>query len=141
MPSEDIDANDTLELLASLGILGNYVVERELGRGGMGIVYAATHRVLGRPAAIKVLLDTQHRDQIERFFNEARAAMAIDHPGIVKIHDVGWASDGRAYIAMELLVGESLAVQLQRGPLPIRVAVERGKQIADALGAAHAAGI
>ena len=107
------------------GVIGNYVLERELGRGGMGVVYAATHRVLGRPAAIKVLLAStlEHRDRVERFFNEARAAMAIDHPGIVKTYDVGIDHGGRAYIAMELLAGESLATRLRQGPLPLRLAV------------------
>jgi serine/threonine-protein kinase len=124
-------------------IIGNYVVDRELGRGGMGIVYAARHRVLGRPAAIKVLLvDTiQHRDRVERFFNEARAAMAIDHPGVVKIYDVGIAADDRAYIAMELLAGSSLSARLQRGPLPIRTATDYARKIAAALVAIHGAGI
>ena len=125
------------------GIIGNYVIERELGRGGMGVVYAAKHRVLGRPAAIKLLLANtiEHRDRVERFFNEARAAMAIDHPGVVKIYDVGVAADDRAYIAMELLDGHSLASRLEHGPLPLRVAVDFARQIADALAAAHAAGV
>ncbi|MEO8702152.1 MAG: protein kinase [Kofleriaceae bacterium] len=125
------------------GIIGNYVVEHELGRGGMGVVYAAKHRVLGKPAAIKVLLANtiEHRDRVERFFNEARAAMAIDHPGVVTIHDVGIASDDRAYIAMELLDGSSLATHLQRGPLPLRTAIDYARQIADALAAAHDAGV
>ncbi|MEJ7603259.1 MAG: serine/threonine-protein kinase [Kofleriaceae bacterium] len=124
-------------------MIGNYVLERELGRGGMGVVYAATHRVLGRPAAIKVLLTStiEQRDRVERFFNEARAAMAIDHPGIVKTYDVGIDHGGRAYIAMELLDGGSLATRLRQGPLPLRLAVQFARQIADALAAAHRAGV
>ena len=130
-------------MVDSQGVIGNYVLERELGRGGMGVVYAATHRVLGRPAAIKVLLAStlEHRDRVERFFNEARAAMAIDHPGIVKTYDVGVDHGGRAYIAMELLGGSSLATRLRHGPLPLRLAVQFARQIADALAAAHRAGI
>jgi hypothetical protein len=109
----------------------------------MGVVYAARHRVLGRPAAIKLLLANtiQHRDRVERFFNEARAAMAISHPGIVEVYDVGVATDERAYIAMELLAGASLTSRLERGPLPLRVAIDYARQIADALGAAHAVGV
>jgi serine/threonine-protein kinase len=124
-------------------IIGNYVVDRELGRGGMGVVYAGTHRVLGHPAAIKVLsIDTiQHRDRVERFFNEARAAMAIDHPSVVKIYDVGIGGDDRAYIVMELLAGSSLARRLAGGALPVRTAVDYARRIAAALVAIHNAGI
>jgi eukaryotic-like serine/threonine-protein kinase len=130
-------------VVARPAVIGNYVIERELGRGGMGIVYAASHRVLGHPAAIKVLaIDTiQHRDRVERFFNEARAAMAIDHPAVVKIYDVGIGADDRAYIAMELLAGSSLSGWLSRGPMPIRTAVDHARRIAAALVAIHAAGI
>lgn len=125
------------------GIIGNYLVERELGRGGMGIVYAAKHRVLGRPAAIKLLLasSADDRGRVERFFNEARAAMAIDHPGVVKIFDVGISAEDRPYIAMELLDGVSLASLLGAGGLPIRQAVDYACQIASALAAAHDAGV
>jgi eukaryotic-like serine/threonine-protein kinase len=126
----------------SRGIIGNYLLDRELGRGGMGIVYAATHRVLGRPAAIKLLLADSHRDdRIQRFFNEARAAMAIRHPGVVEVYDVGIANDGRPYLAMELLAGGTLTSRLARGPLPLRIAVDYARQIADALAAAHAVNI
>jgi eukaryotic-like serine/threonine-protein kinase len=117
-------------------MVGNYVIERELGRGGMGVVYAAHHRVLGKRAAIKVLADPAQ--DVERFFNEGRAAMAIEHAGVVRVFDVGRASDGRAYIAMELLDGESLAARLSRGPLPVRVALGYARQIAEALAAVHA---
>ncbi len=125
------------------GIIGNYVVERELGRGGMGVVYAAKHRVLGRPAAIKLLLanTSEDRGRVERFFNEARAAMAIDHPGVVKIYDVGIAADDRPYIAMELLDGVALASLVAPAGLPIRQGVEYACQIASALAAAHDAGV
>ena len=107
----------------------------------MGVVYAAKHRVLDRSAAIKLLLANtiEHRDRVERFFNEARAAMAIDHPGVVKVYDVGVAGDGRAYIAMELLDGESLATRLTHPPR-VSLAFLRyvGCEIARAVGAAHA---
>jgi eukaryotic-like serine/threonine-protein kinase len=123
-------------------VVGNYLLGRELGRGGMGRVYAATHRVLGHEAAIKVLLPelTAMREQMERFFNEARATRAIAHPGLVEILDVG-VDAGRAYIAMELLAGESLGARLRRGRLPVRTAVELARAIADPLAAAHAQAI
>ena len=117
-------------------VVGNYLIDREIGRGGMGVVYAATHRVLGKRAAIKVLANPDQ--DVERFFNEGRAAMSIEHPNVVRVFDVGRASDGRAYIAMELLEGESLASRLRRGPLPVRVAVGLAQQIAEALVAVHA---
>jgi serine/threonine protein kinase len=121
-------------------MVGNYVIERELGRGGMGVVYAARHRVLGKPAAIKVLANPD-QSNVERFFNEGRAAMAIEHEGVVRVYDIGRASDGRAYIAMELLDGSALSVLLARGPLPVRTAVGYALQIARALAAVHAVDI
>ena len=123
-------------------IVGNYVLGRELGRGGMGVVYAATHRVLGHRAAIKLLLpDTSHHPaKIERFFNEARAATAIDHPGILRVLDVG-IHDGRAFIVMEYLDGTSLAARIANGPMPIRTTILFATQIAEALAAAHEARI
>jgi len=117
-------------------VVGNYLIDREIGRGGMGVVYAATHRVLGKRAAIKVLANPDQ--DVERFFNEGRAAMSIEHPNVVRVFDVGRASDGRAYIAMELLDGESLSARLRRGALPVRTAVGIALQIAEALIAVHA---
>src|SRR4051794_1398851 len=91
---------------AMVGVtVGNYQIVRQIGEGGMGAVYLATHAILGRRAAIKVLLPevSQRRDVVGRFFNEARAATAIKHPGIVEIYDFGFLPDGSAYIAMEYL--------------------------------------
>ncbi len=123
-------------------VLGNYRIERELGRGGMGVVYVATHALLGRFAAIKVLLPKYSRDEhiVQRFFNEARAAAAIKHPGIVEIHDFGHAPDGSAYIVMELCDGESLAHRMRR-PLSLTKAFGIARHIAGTLAAAHRAGI
>ncbi|HEX3479448.1 MAG TPA: protein kinase [Kofleriaceae bacterium] len=120
-----------------------YRVRGVIGRGGMGTVYAAEHELLGRPAAIKVLVPELSRDRaaVSRLFNEARAATAIRHPGIVDVYDVGWTAEGGGYIVMELLDGESLAARLARGPLPWRSALAIARQIAGALSAAHAAGI
>jgi tRNA A-37 threonylcarbamoyl transferase component Bud32 len=125
------------------GTLGSYRLERELGRGGMGAVYVGVHTLLGRRAAVKVLLPelSRHQAIVQRFFNEARAATAIKHPGIVEIYDFGFAADGSAYIVMELLAGESLADRLRRGPLPLATAIQIARQTATALGAAHRSGI
>jgi eukaryotic-like serine/threonine-protein kinase len=124
--------------------VGNYEVTSQIGLGGMGVVYLARHVMLDRPAAIKVLrADMSHnRDIVTRFFNEARAATAIRHPGIVEIYDFGYLPDESAYIVMEYLDGESLSQRLLRmGRLPVGYAVAVTRQIASALQAAHAAQI
>ncbi len=125
-------------------IIGSYAVRSEIGRGGMGVVYEAVHTTLSRLAAVKVLLAQFTRDPgiVQRFFNEARAASTIRHPGIVEIYDFGFTPAGDAYIVMELLEGESLGARLQRlGQLPASVAAGIARQIAAALGAAHRIGI
>ncbi|MGE0871914.1 MAG: protein kinase [Kofleriaceae bacterium] len=124
-------------------VIGNYRIVGELGRGGMGLVYRAEHTQLGRPAALKMLLPQFSSDPtiVQRFFNEARAASAIDHPGIVEVYDFGTHSDGRAYIVMPLLKGESLEQRLSRGVLPAAMAASVAAQVAAALSAAHHRGI
>jgi len=117
---------------------------REVGRGGMGVVYAAEHPLLGSQAVVKQLRPelSAQRDLIERFFNEARAASRIKHPGIVSIFDFGYSDDGSAYFVMEYLEGESIAARLARtGPIPEAHARRLGRQMASALAAAHETGI
>jgi hypothetical protein len=93
--------------------------------------------------AVKLLLPgvSQNPEIVARFFNEARAASRINHPGIVRILDVGQAPDGSAYFVMELLQGESLAARMRRGVLPVAKACLVARQVAGALAAAHRAGI
>ena len=124
-------------------VIGSYRIVSELGKGGMGMVYRAEHVQLGRPAALKMLLSQLSSDPsiVQRFFNEARAASAIDHPGIVEIYDFGTHSDGRAYIVMALLRGESLEQRLRRGPLDPHDGATIIAQALAALAAAHARGI
>ncbi len=124
--------------------VGNYRVLKLIGQGGMGVVYLAEHPAIGRKAAIKVLrADTARSPEaVIRFFNEARAANAVRHPGVVEVFDYGSLSSGAAYIAMELLEGESLATRLHgMGRLPVAAAVEIARQTADVLTATHAAGV
>jgi serine/threonine protein kinase len=123
--------------------IGQYRVTGVIGRGGMGAVYAAEHALLGRPAAIKVLLPelSQKQEIVMRFFNEARAATAIRHPGIVEIYDFGWTPEGAAYIVMEHLEGETLSRRASHARLSWQTALAIARQIAGALGAAHAKGI
>jgi serine/threonine-protein kinase len=119
--------------------IGGYVVDGELGHGGMGVVYSATHPVIGKRAAIKILrLDVSRSPiSVERFIQEARAVNQIGHPNIVDIFAYGALPDGRAYHVMDLLVGESLRHRLRRGALHPSEAASEIDEIASALQAAH----
>src|SRR5262245_115668 len=106
----------------------------------MGSVYLAEHRHLGRKAAIKVLLKelADRPELLERFFAEARATSQIDHPGIVQVFDCEIDGQGRPFIVMEFLQGETLALYLHRqGRLPWDEAAGIARRVAQALGAAH----
>src|SRR5512147_413149 len=94
---------------------GNYVVREKIGEGGMGEIFLAEHRRMGKKAAIKVLRShgCSNPLDVERFFNEARAASLIEHPGVVQIFDCDFHNQG-AYLTMEYLEGESLAAMLRR---------------------------
>ena len=110
----------------------------------MGAVFLGEHTLLGRHAAIKVLLPelSSRRNSVDRFFNEARAATAISDPGIVQVFDFGFTADNVAYIVMELLDGEQLHRRIRRlGQLPPSDAIRITRQVAGSLGAAHAAGV
>src|SRR5262249_51860696 len=124
--------------------LGNYQVVRKIGEGAMGVVYEAVHVSLKRRVVAKVLRPefTQDPDLLARFFNEARTAAQLNHPGIVGVYDFGQAPDVGAYIIMELLEGESLSTRLARErPLPTALVASLGRQMALAVGAAHRRGI
>ncbi len=122
--------------------LGPYEIATPIGAGGMGEVYRAKDSRLGRDVAVKVLPESVAADteRLRRFEQEARSASALNHPNIVTIHDVG-QTDGRSWIAMELVEGTSLRQLLASGALPIRRALAIGTQIAEGLARAHASGI
>jgi len=123
--------------------IGDYQVEAVLGRGAMGTVYAAVHPVIERRVAIKVLRpEMSAREEIVwRFIHEARAVNRIRHPGIVDVFGYGTTHDECAYLVMERLDGETLGSELRRGRVPLARACELLGAIADALAAAHAAGV
>jgi eukaryotic-like serine/threonine-protein kinase len=124
--------------------IGQYRILRKIGSGGMGAVYLGEHVLLGRVAAIKVLLSpaSTHPDVVERFFDEARATSSVSDPGVVQVFDFGYHVDGTAYIVMEYLEGESLASRLaRRGRLAPSDALRIARQAATALHAAHQRGI
>jgi serine/threonine protein kinase len=124
-------------------LLGNYRVLEQLGQGGMGVVYVGRHEALGHKVVVKVLRPEMSRDaeMVQRFFNEAQAAAAIRNPGIVQVFDFGTTPDGRAYITMELLEGETLTERLKQRQLDATECCRIGRQIANALQAAHGVGI
>ena len=123
-------------------ILGHYRLLRQLGTGGMGIVYEAEDLKLGRRVALKFLKEQPSADigAAERFHREARAASALNHPHICTIYDIE-QFDGHDFIAMELLKGEALQQRLASGPLTTVSIAKLGLGLADALAAAHEAGI
>ena len=122
--------------------IGHYQIVRLLGRGGMGVVYAAEDERLRRPAALKFLAPRLAADRLalERFTREAQAASALNHPNIATIYEIGEHSGG-AFIAMELLDGATVAERLQTGPLDFAVLLKIADDVLEGLRAAHEAGV
>jgi serine/threonine protein kinase len=118
--------------------LGAFEIIALLGSGGMGEVYRATDTRLGREVAVKVLPEhfSKDRDALLRFEREARAVGALSHPNIVVIHQFD-TDHGIAFLASELLDGETLRARIKRSPVPWRKATEIAAAVADALAAAH----
>src|SRR5512143_469939 len=122
--------------------IGRYHVVEKLGQGGMGVVYKARDTLLGRFVALKALPpdSASSPDRRSRFLEEAKAASALQHPGIVSVFDVLQA-DGQDFIVMEYVGGETLEQRMGQRALPLTRALRYAEQVADALACAHGAGI
>ena len=131
-------------LTPGTALTAGLVLEREIGKGGMGAVWIAKNAALGTRVAVKVL----HRDGAgasdearRRFEQEARGLAKLDHPNLVRIFDFGMTEDGDPFIVMELLRGEDLAQRLTRGPLDLATTSNILRQTCRALARAHDAGV
>jgi len=122
--------------------ISHYRIVRKLGAGGMGEVFLAEDRTLGRKVAIKMLSEQRagSYQARQRLINEAKAAAALDHPNICSIYEVG-EEDDRVFIVMQYIDGQTLAERIWKSPLPASEVVDIGIQVAQALAEAHAAGV
>jgi serine/threonine protein kinase len=122
--------------------LGHYKVSALLGEGGMGQVWQATDTQLNRQVALKILPDAfaDDPDRLARFQREAQVLASLNHPNIAAIHGIEKSDDTQALV-LELVEGPTLADRIAQGPIPIDEALPIAKQIAEALEAAHEAGV
>ena len=121
---------------------GRFLIEREVGRGGVGIVYRAQDQVTGQPVALKVIaISGVDAGEEARFQREGRVLAGLSHPNIVKVVAFGQLEEGQPFVAMEWLDGEDIAQRQKRDPLTLATSLRVAAQVADAILAAHEAGI
>lgn len=123
--------------------VSHYKIARQLGSGGMGVVYEAVDLKLDRAVALKFLPPeaTRNPEAKMRFVHEAKAASALDHPNICTVYEIGETDDGQLFLAMALYRGETLKEKIARGPLPLDQVLEFAVQVTEGMSAAHAQGI
>jgi serine/threonine-protein kinase len=122
--------------------ISHYRILSQLGQGGMGAVYLAEDTHLGRRVALKVMLPeiASHEQRLKRFLREAKLSSSISHPNVISFYEIG-EENGTHYLAMEYIEGITLRARLHDGPIPVDEAVHIARQIAEALIAAHKAGV
>jgi eukaryotic-like serine/threonine-protein kinase len=142
LPPSDVNPDASLIGEKTLGDLGKYEILCELGRGGMGVVYKARQKDLGRLVALKMILASQlaSADVIDRFHDEARAAAAVQHPNITALYDAGQLL-GQPFIAIQFIDGPSLAQRLAQGPIPPESAARIVAAVARAVHHLHFKGV
>ena len=137
-----LDGAETVDHMMIGTQVGQFVIQRLLGTGGMGTVYLAEHALLKTPRAVKVLLPEWTTSEIivQRFVNEARAAAAIRHRNIIVVHDIGQLPSGQWFIVLDYVEGQTLEQFIRRagGPIPPDRIVHIASEIANGLSAAHA---
>lgn len=123
--------------------VSHYRITKQLGMGGMGVVYEAVDTNLDRTVALKFLPLEATRDPEAkaRFIHEAKAASSLDHPNVCTVHEIGEADDGRMFLVMACYQGETLKERIARGPLPLDEAMSITRQVAEGLAVAHDKGI
>jgi serine/threonine protein kinase len=133
----------TPEAVIGAVIGGRYELVSFLGVGGMGVVYKAKHKLIGREVAVKMLRADLVDDDIKRkrFDQEAQTASTLKHPNLITVHDFGYTEKNTPYLVMDYLDGESLSTFLKQGPLPAIRVLELTKQICAGLSHAHANGL
>ena len=125
-----------MKLSAGAVVAQHYELERLLGEGGMGAVWAARHQGTQARVALKFLKEAPQPELVRRFIREARAASAVRHPNVIRIHDIVLLDDGLPVMVMDLLEGESLAKRLERtGPIAARELASLMVPILSAVGA------
>ncbi len=143
-PADGVALETTTDSLIGTTLAGKYRVDERLNEGGMGTVYRATHVLMEKTVAIKVLRPSLAADEkiVARFSREARAASRISHPNALSVTDFGEDENGVVFLVMEFLSGRTLKQLIRdEGPLPLTRTVEIMRQVGDALNAAHQQGV